>query len=99
MVLDSKERTIGSNGTRLKRGISHVLWTDGVFESSGLKNKSISSKSVQNRRSNTGFDSLDTSISTESKRKERNSQGTRPVLQKTRQAPLEDDLCFSRDIK
>ena len=99
MMLDSKERTIGSNGTRFKRGISHVLWTDGVFESSGLKKKSISCKSVQNRRSNTGFDSLEASISTESKRKARDSQGTRPVLQKTRQAPLEDDLCFSRDIE
>jgi len=39
MELDSKERTIGSNGTRFKRGISHVLWMDRVFESSGFKKK------------------------------------------------------------
>ena len=69
MELDSNKRSIGSSGTRFKSGINHVLWTDLVFECSGLKNKSISCRSVQNRRSKTGFDSLGSFISSRSKEK------------------------------
>jgi hypothetical protein len=78
--LDSNKRSIGSSGTRFKSGINHVLWTVLVFEFSGLKNKSTSCRSVQNRRSKTGFDSLGSYISSRKQRKPRHSRVTCSVL-------------------
>jgi hypothetical protein len=97
--LDNKENTIGSRGTRFKSGISQVLWTSPVFELSGLKEKSMSCKSTQNRRSRTGFDSLGSLMSTRNKGNTRHPRVTCPTLQQTRQRPLEDDLCLSRDME
>jgi hypothetical protein len=59
--LDSKERTIGSSGTRFKRGINQALWANPVFELLELlelEDKSMLCRRAQKRRSKTGFDSL-----------------------------------------
>ena len=56
--LDSKEKTIGSSGTRFKRGVNQALRTNPVFELLELKDESMLCRSIQKRRSKTGFDSL-----------------------------------------
>jgi hypothetical protein len=56
--LDSKEKTIGSSGTRFKRGSNQALRANPVFELFELKDKSMLCRSVQKRKSKTGFDSL-----------------------------------------
>jgi hypothetical protein len=58
-VLDTKEETIGSSGTRFKRGINQALRVNPVFGLFEFKVTSIVCTSVQNRRSKTGFDSLE----------------------------------------
>ena len=90
---------MGSSGTRFKSGINQALRANPAFELLELKDKSMLCRSIQNRRSKTGFDSLGSSMRINNKGKARNSRRTCSVFQKTRQTPLKDNFCFSRDME
>jgi hypothetical protein len=62
--LDNTERTIGSNGTRFKRVVSHVALPELAFEPLVLTDISISCMSFQYRTSKTGFDVLQSLLRT-----------------------------------